>query len=104
MQEFISLLLGRPVKLRMKEDNQACIQAVKNGYSPALRHLTRTIRLSIGALNEQIFPDSEEMRETAEEFGTVDLEYAPSLEHKGDLFTKVLGAVPYARALEMINI
>ena len=35
-------LLDRPVKLRVKEDNQATIKVVKKGFSPKLRHIQRT--------------------------------------------------------------
>ena len=43
-------LLGRPVKLRVKEDNQATIKVVKKGFSPKLRHIQRTHKVNLGCL------------------------------------------------------
>ena len=40
--------LGRVVHLRSMEDNTQCIAAIKRGHSPALRHLQRHCRLSLG--------------------------------------------------------
>ena len=40
------LLLGRAVVLRVLEDNQATILVVRKGYSPKLRHITRTHKVS----------------------------------------------------------
>ena len=41
------LLLQRSVKLRVMEDNQATILVVKKGYSPKLRHVSRTHKVNL---------------------------------------------------------
>ncbi len=53
----IEVSLGRMVKLVCMEDNTACIAAIQRGYSPALRHLQRHVRLSTGFAHEVFFPD-----------------------------------------------
>ena len=52
MQDFFSAALNRTVHLRGKEDNTIAISAARAGYSPALRHLPRTERISVGVLYE----------------------------------------------------
>ena len=81
----------------MHEDNQACIKLVNKGYSPALRHLERTARCSIGFLHELFV----ENKETAE---TCVLQYCPALEQKGDLFTKALERASYQHNLALIKV
>ena len=49
--------LGRLVCLRGLEDNTQFIAAIQRGYSPALRHLQRHCRLSLGFTHEVFFPD-----------------------------------------------
>ena len=44
----LEVTLGRPVKIVCKEDNTACIGAIKRGYSPALRYLQRHSQVSLG--------------------------------------------------------
>ena len=46
------LLLGRPMALEIMEDNQATIKVVKNGYSPKLRHVSRTHKVDLGSVYE----------------------------------------------------
>jgi hypothetical protein len=57
---LIEKLLGRDVALRTHEDNTATIIAVQKGYSPALRHLPRTQRLSVGFVHEFFHGHEEE--------------------------------------------
>ena len=52
---LLELLLGRSLRLVTFEDNTATISCVKSGYSPALRHMQRTARVSLGFLNEVFF-------------------------------------------------
>ena len=77
----------------MKIDNTQAIQAVKNGNSKKLRYLPRTQRVSIGGLNE-MWRDPEI---------ALEVEYAPSAEHKGDFFTKELGAAMFKEARERVG-
>ena len=46
--------LFKPIKLFLKEDNDACRIAVTKGYSPSLRALTRTQRVSLGFMHDLI--------------------------------------------------
>ena len=80
MIDLFSQALGRPVGLLCLEDNTQCIAAVKKGYSPALRHLARTERITLGVAHEQFFGDNSNFV----------LEYQESSKHKGDSFTKKL--------------
>ena len=47
---LLELLLKRSVKMIVHEDNTATIQCIKTGYSPALRHMARTARVSLLSL------------------------------------------------------
>ena len=94
---IIEVYLGRKVKLIVHEDNEACIKVVNKGYSPALRHLERTARCSIGFPHELFV----ENKETAE---TCLLQYCPTLLQKADLFTKALERVAYQRNLALIKV
>jgi hypothetical protein len=95
--DLIEVYLGRKVKLIVHEDNEACIKVINKGYSPALRHLERTARCSIGFLHELFV----ENKETAE---TCLLQYCPTLLQKADLFTKALERVAYQRNLALIKV
>ena len=48
--ELYSAMLGRPVLLRLREDNTACAKVVTAGYSKKLRHLKRESGFSEGAV------------------------------------------------------
>ena len=52
--ELYSAMLGRPVLLRLCEDNTACAKVVTAGYSKKLRHLKRVHRVSLAAAKEQL--------------------------------------------------
>jgi hypothetical protein len=86
--------LNRPVKLVCKEDNTACIAAIKRGYSTALRYLKRHSNCSLGFVNEVFFPDKNE--------GTprywAQLAYWESGLHKGDWMTKELNPSAFEKA------
>ena len=73
---FWEALLGRPVAVRFMEDNNAAITTIKNGHSPAMRHLGRTHRVDLAFLNECY---------TAQHFS---LEYCPTSLMRADIFTK----------------
>jgi len=79
------MLGGRLVPLVAKVDNTQAISAVKTGYSKKLRYLSRTHRCSIGCLNE-VWNDPG---------AALDIEYAETNTHKGDFFTKTLGATAF---------
>ena len=48
-------LLGRQdLELVIHEDNQATILVAKKGYSPKLRHISRTHKVNLGCISEQL--------------------------------------------------
>ena len=53
----LEVSLNLPVKLICKEDNTACVIAIKKGYSTTLRYLKRHAELSLGFPQEVFFPD-----------------------------------------------
>jgi hypothetical protein len=77
--------LGRLVRLRGLEDNTQCIAAIQRGYSPALRHLQRHCRLSLGFTHEVFFPDRTDP--DAPQYISK-LEYCETSKQKGDWMTK----------------
>ena len=91
MQDPFTAALGRDVIMEAREDNTQCIQAVRTGYSPALRHLPRTERIALSVCHE-LFVESE---------GLYVLKYEPSEEHRGDIFTKKLPPILFERAIGM---
>ena len=93
IQMLLNDMLGIVVPIVCKIDNTQAIQAIKNGYSKKLRYLPRTQRVSIGSLHE-IWRDPALAME---------VEYAPSAEHKGDFFTKELGAAMFKEARERVG-
>jgi hypothetical protein len=107
LQEALSKMLGVDLPLEAREDNSQCIAAVKNGYSPNLRHLARVQRTCIGALHEAFYP------EVQEDFLTGELDeqpqlncsisYCPSADHKGDVFTKALDRAPFQEAVKKLG-
>ena len=82
----------RPIELVAKVDNTQCILAVQRGYSKKLRFLERTHKCSIGAVHELI------------NSGDLVVEYAPTLTHRGDGFTKALTPVKFLAAREMMGL
>ena len=79
------------------EDNNACITSVEKGYSPSMRHLPRTQKVSIGMLHEMI------QKEATEENGRVEVLKAKSEEHLGDVMTKELEVCKFEKAVEMLR-
>ena len=54
LQSLMQAILRRPIDLEIMEANAATITSVNKGYSPSLRHLPRTQRVSLGLLHESI--------------------------------------------------
>jgi hypothetical protein len=97
-QVLLEVILGRPVEAVLKEDNSATIVSCNKGYSPAMRYVNRTQRVSLGFINDIL------KKEEVPGEGKVVLEKAPTLEHKGDMFTKAIDtSAKFKRALEMIQ-
>ena len=76
------LLLGRTVTLKVLEDNQATILVVRKGYSPKLRHITRTHKVNLSGLSKVFREDSAE------------LGYCQTDSQAADIFTKAPKAGP----------
>ena len=85
------LLLQRSVKLRVMEDNQATILVVKKGYSPKLRHITRTHKINLSCLSE-VFAE-----------GDVTIEYVDTKDQAADIFTKALPPQKWGAALNLLG-
>ncbi len=88
--------LGRSVLLIGNEDNTQCISAIKRGYSPALRHLQRHCRTSLGFAHEVFYPDGSP---GAAKYDS-DLRYCETTKRKGDWMTKALDRAAFIKARE----
>ena len=122
LQNLMQAVLRRSLPVVFAEDNQACIQAVHKGYSPSLRHLVRTQRVSLGALHEVFVEHSTDDKTTTTNStttttprrddiaaatdatdvrnGPLRLLYHEASTHKGDALTKFLSPAQYEKALE----
>ena len=85
------LLLQRSVKLRVMEDNQATILVVKKGYSPKLRHVSRTHKVNLSCLSE-VFAE-----------GGTTIEYVDTKYQAADIFTKALPPQKWGAALSLLG-
>ena len=97
MQTLLVRAAGVPIDAVVHEDNAQVVSAVARGYSPALKHLARHLRLSIGFL-EEFFADSKGQRQ----WGSARLVKVPSADQKADVFTKALAPPMFVKACEMI--
>ena len=98
MQDFLEAALGRPVPAVLKEDNSAALIACSKGYSPAMRGLRRTQRVSIGYIHDVISTPA------TSSTGGVVMEKAPTATHKGDMFTKPLDTNKFNLSLGLIQV
>ena len=97
MQLLMEKIFQRPIHCEVMEDNAAAIVAVTKGYSPTMRHLSRTQRVSLGSLHE-IFENK-----PAENEGSITLVKAETSVHRGDAFTKELEPHKFQDALALIR-
>ena len=73
-------LRGRKdLELVIHEDNQATILVAKKGYSPKLRHISRTHKVNLGCISEQLAEGSH-----------ISIQYVDTAEQAADIFTKAL--------------
>jgi histone deacetylase 1/2 len=82
---------GCDLKLRIKEDNEATIKIAKKGFSPKLRSLTRTHRVNLGAIHEEINKKD------------IELDHCPTLEQIADIFTKAIDPQKWRHALDLLH-
>ena len=94
----LEVTLGRPVKLVRKEDNTACIAAVKQGYSPALGYFQRHAQMSLGFCHEVFHPDWEDQ---AAPRHLSELTYLESKSHNGDWMTKESSPKDFQNAVSL---
>ena len=91
MLNFWQTVSGRDLKLKIKEDNEATIKIAKKGFSPKLRSLSRTHRVNLGAIHEEIIkPD-------------IELEYIKTTEQIRDIFTKAIDPQKWKRATDLLH-
>ena len=93
----LEVSLNGPVKLVGKEDNTACVTAIKKGYSTALRYLKRHAELSLGFTHEVFYPDT--MLGAPRYWAQ--LTYWDTKLHKGDWMTKELQPKAFEQAWRM---
>ena len=94
VQILMEEMLGKRLVLRCLIDNTQTIQAIKSGYSKRLRHLSRTHRVSIGALHDMA-TDPDMM---------IKVEHVPTTEQKADIFTKALQPASFQKAVAMLGL
>ena len=54
MMGFWDVVLRRRMRLIVREDNQATIRIVVKGFSSKLRHISRTHKINLSSLSEQL--------------------------------------------------
>ena len=80
-KSILEHILGLTVDSVLMEDNSACITVLESGYSPKLRAMPRTHRISVAALSEAITNN------------LISLEYVESRNQLADILTKALNRV-----------
>ena len=90
-QGFLELILNFQVMLERFQDFSAVIQVVASGYSPNLRHLTKTEKIELGPACE-VFEDP-----------SCKLLYIATDKQRADVFTKPLRVRKGDHALNLLN-
>jgi hypothetical protein len=89
---LLDVVLKRNVHVFVNEDNTSTIQIVNKGKSPALRHLAKTHRISLGWVAEVCKGES------------ITLQHCDTALQLADSFTKPLDRVKHQSALKQLNI
>ena len=85
------ILLGRPMRCRIWEDNQATIRVVEKGYSPKLRHILRTHKVNLSSIKEVLdLPEFE-------------ISYCKTDDMRADIFTKALVPAKWDNAIALLK-
>ena len=82
---------GEKMHLVIEEDNEATIKIVLKGFSPKLRSLARTHRVSIGAIHDILQQDD------------VSIEHVATEDQAADIFTKALEPQKWGNALALLG-
>ena len=92
-QEFLEELANREVKLVCRQDKTAVIQIAHAGYSPKLRHVSKTHRVNLSSLYEVFEQDL-----------FIHLQYINTELQKADVFTtKALQPAKFPSALKLLR-
>ena len=91
-QELFETIFQRPVLLACQQDNSAVISIVAAGYSPKLRHLSKTQKIELGSVYEAF-----------QEPCTV-LLYIQTTKQRADPLTKNLQPMGWSSALDLMGI
>ena len=89
--QLFDILLGRKVDLYILEDNQSTIRVCRTGFSPKLRHVSRTHKINLGSVSEAL------------EDPHIYLEYCHTSFQAADIFTKSLPPAKWPKALELLG-
>ena len=93
VKHLCEFILNREVDLGLREDNQATMCVMNNGYSSALRHLPRTHRVCLAWIGEVV------------QDGDITIEYCSTDSQAADIFTKAFSNKPkWQNALQLIGI
>ena len=96
MVYLVNVATARPLKTLIREDNNQVLSAARKGCSPALRHLARTQRVSLGFVHEVLHgPDKVQGLELVRE---------ESVTQKADFFTKQLQNNNFLKGRDMLNL
>ena len=92
LMDLWSIMLDRPVRGVIHEDNQSTITIIESGYSPQMRHLAKHHRTSLGIVHEMTSqPD-------------IELKHVTTDKQKGDLLTKGLARPKHDPACKMVGL
>ena len=113
LQSLLKVLLKREVEAEVFEDNSACMTSVHKGYSPSMRYIGRTQRVSLGFLHDTCDVESQKAgSDSARRLSTdplysgakpVALKKVGTDTQKADLFTKDLDKVRFNQLAELIG-
>ena len=85
-------LLGRPIEVKLFEDNQATLKIIQSGYSAKLRHLGKSQRVDVAFVAD-----------CCSQCGVIPL-YIATDKQKGDFLTKGLAREKHCQALQLVGI
>ena len=87
-------LLGRhDLEFVIHEDNQATMLVAKKGYSPKLRHISRTHKINLGCISEQLAEGSH-----------ISIQHVDTAEQAADIFTTALPPQKWDNALKVLGL
>ena len=92
LKTVLEMALNSPVETVLCEDNSSCILILKSGYSPKLRSMSRTHKISVAALSEAIT------------MNLIGLKQTPTSDQLADIFTKALNRAKFAELRLRIGI